>query len=60
MHFERRIILKGEMPFKMHKIIFIPEKKLIKKNMCLPCLEFSDPLPETHLFFYLALAIYSA
>ena len=23
--------------------------------MCLPYLKFSDPLPETHLFFYLAL-----
>ena len=24
--------------------------------MCLPYLKFSEPLPETHLFFYLALA----
>ena len=51
------------MPFKMHKIIFFakclskciklyffPEKKK-KKYLCLPYLKFSDPLPETHLFF---------
>ena len=44
--------MKGEMPFKMHKIIFFPEKK---KYVCLPCLKFSDPLPETPLNFYLAL-----
>ena len=25
--------------------------------MCLPYLKFSDPLPETHLFFYLAQAL---
>ena len=48
-------ILKGEMPFRMHKIIFLSEKKLFKKKkMCLPYLKFSDPLPETHLFLYLA------
>ena len=28
--------------FQMHKIIFFPEKK---KNVCLPYLKFSDPLP---------------
>ena len=28
-----------------------------KKNVCLPYLKFSDPLPETHLFFYLALLL---
>ena len=38
-------ILKGEMPFKMHKIIF-PEKKSVPT---LP--KISDLLPETHLFF---------
>ena len=43
-------ILKGETPFKMHKIIFSR-----KKYVCLPYLKFSDPLPETHFFFYLAL-----
>ena len=39
----------------MHKIIFFPEKKELKKYVCLPFLKLSDPLPETHLFFYLAL-----
>ena len=41
----------------MFKIIFFPEKKN-KKNMCVYAhiffflyLKFSDPLPETHLFF---------
>ena len=29
-------ILKGEMPFKMHKIIFFPG------YVCLPCLKFSE------------------
>ena len=39
------------MPFKMHKIIFFPEKKI-----CVPILpKISDLLPKTHLFFYLAL-----
>ena len=42
------------MPFKMHKIILFPEKKCKKKIVCLPYLKFSDLLPETHLFFYLA------
>ena len=46
-------ISKGKMPFKMHKIIyFFPEKKYV----CLPYLKFSDPLPETYLFFYFALS----
>ena len=28
-------ILKGEMPFKMHKIMgFFPDKKIVKKIMC--------------------------
>ena len=41
-------ILKGNMPFKMYKIIYIfPEKKYV----CLPYLKFSDPLPETTYFF---------
>ena len=31
----------------MHKIIFFSRKK----NVCLSYLKFSDPLPETHLFF---------
>ena len=45
------------MPFKMHKIMYFSRKKEIKKNKCVPTvpyLKFSDPLPETHLFFYLA------
>ena len=33
----------------MHKIIFFPEKKI--KYVCLPYPKFSDPSPETHLFF---------
>ena len=44
-------ILKGGMPFKMHKIIFF--KKKIKKYVCLLYLKFSDLLPETHLFFFI-------
>ena len=42
-------ILKDEMPFKMHKFIFFPEK------ICdyLPYLKFSGPLPETHLSLFL-------
>ena len=40
------------MPFKMHKIIFFQKKKIIKKNV----LNFLEPLPEAHIFFYLALA----
>ena len=40
----------------MHKIIFFSREKKQKKNVCLPYLKFSDPLPETHLFFYLAIA----
>ena len=40
-------ILKVKMPFKMHKIIYIFQKK----KVCLPYLKFSDPLPETHFFF---------
>ena len=37
----------------MHNIIFSRKKKYV----CLPKLKFSDPLPETHLFFYLALVL---
>ena len=37
----------------MHRIIFFPEKV---KSVCIPYLKFSDPLPETRLFFHLALA----
>ena len=38
----------------MHKKKF-PKKK--KKYVCLPYLNFLKPLPETHLFFYLALLV---
>ena len=42
MHFERRnafqnaynIFFQEILPFKMHIIIFFPEEKIIKKNMC--------------------------
>ena len=57
---------KGKLPFKMHKIIFFSRKnknkiyvptlpKIFKKKyVCLlPYLKFSDPLPETHLFFFI-------
>ena len=48
-------ILKGEMPLKMHKIIyFFQEKKSKNKYVCLSYLKVSDPLPETH-YFYLTL-----
>ena len=47
-------ILEGEMPFKMHKIIFFQEKIIIiiKKHVCLHHLNCSDKIPETHLFFF--------
>ena len=42
----------------MHKIIFFLKKKIIKKKyLCLPYLKFSDPLPDTHLFFLFSLMI---
>ena len=45
MHFERPNAQKN------------PEKRKVKKKyVCLPYLKFSDPLPETHLFFYLVYA----
>ena len=43
-------ILKVKMPFKMLNffLLFFPgEKKFRKRNVCLPYLKFSDPLPET-------------
>ena len=40
------------MPFKMHKIIFFPEKKYVGR---LPYLKFSDLLSEIHLFFLFGL-----
>ena len=46
-------ILKGEMPFKMHKIKKNPEKKIIKKNMCAyPTLNFQTCYQKhINLFF---------
>ena len=41
-------ILKGEMPFKMHKIIFS------RIYVRLPYLKFSDPYQKHTYFFYLA------
>ena len=44
------------MPFKLHRMYFFQKIKIIKeKYVCLPYVKFSDPLPETHLFSYLAL-----
>ena len=43
MQFERQI----------KNYIFFPKKK--KRYVCLPYLKFSDLLPETDLFFHLAL-----
>ena len=46
-------ILKREMPFRMHKIIFCSRKNYKKKSVPnLP--KFLDLLPETHFIFYLA------
>ena len=46
------------LPFKMHTIMFVvvvvfffQEKIIKKKYVCLPYLNFSDPLPETHYFY---------
>ena len=56
MFFEQKnvlCILKGKMPFKMHKIILFQKKEIIKKNMCAYVfLKFSDLLPKTRIFFY--------
>ena len=47
MHFERQNAFQNA-------YYCFSEKKLVKKYKCLPYLKFSDLLPETHLFFYLA------
>ena len=44
--------MKGISPFKMHKIIFFPEKNNLKKYVCLPYLKFSDMLLETLIYFF--------
>ena len=37
-------------------INYIFSRKKNLKNVCIPYLKFSDLLPKTHLFFYLALS----
>ena len=49
MHFER-----GNAFQNAQNYIFFRQKKNIKRYVCLPYLKFSDSLPETLLFFYLA------
>ena len=45
-------ILKGKLPFKMHKIIFFPEKETIKKMCANPTKNFQTCFPKhTYLFF---------
>ena len=46
MHFERRNASQNA-----YNYTFLQKKKIEKKYVCLPDLKFSDPLPETHLFF---------
>ena len=48
-------ILKGEMPFKMHKSIFFPEKK-IKKICVLALTKIFRHITRNTLIFYLALS----
>ena len=51
-------ILKGEMPIKMRKFTFFPEKRELKKVCVQPYLKFSDQLLIIHLFFHLALVCF--
>ena len=66
MHFERQnafqnagkniilCILKGKMPFKMHKIMFFPEKKL--KKICVPIATLPKifrPVTRNTLIFFI-------
>ena len=47
--------LKGKMPFKMHKIIFFPEKKIMKKK-CVPTLpKIFRPINGNTLIFIFGL-----
>ena len=48
-HFERRNAFQNA-----NNYIFSQEKNNLKIYVCLPYLKLSDPLSETHLFFYLA------
>ena len=46
-------ILKGEMPFKMHKIIyFFPEKKIKNNYVCLPYLKIFILVTGNTLFLF--------
>ena len=49
MHFERRNAFQNVLKKKKKK------KIELKKYVCLPYLKFLDPLPETQIYFYLAL-----
>ena len=41
------------MPFRMHKIIFFPEKKELKKYVCVPTLhKIFRPVNRNTLFFF--------
>ena len=48
-------ILKGEMPFKMHKIKKISREKIFKKKICVPTIPkiFRPVIPKTHFFIWL-------
>ena len=50
-------LLKGKMPFKMHKIMFFPEKKITKKIICVPTLPkiFRPVTLNTHFLFGLTI-----
>ena len=52
-------ILKGQMPFKMHKIIYFSRIFFFFffKFVCLFYLKFSDPLPKTHIYFLFGLML---
>ena len=49
-------ILKGQMSFKMDKIIYFSRKKIIKKNMCAyPTINFQTRYPKHTYFFIMPL-----
>ena len=45
-------ILKGEMPFKMHKIVFFSRKRIKPKKMCLSYLKYSDITRNTLIVLF--------
>ena len=46
--------MKGEMPLKMHKIIFFQQKKLIKnKKMCATLSQIFKSITQNTLFFFI-------